>query len=146
MPDAPRYWSPAFIEAFVEAVNDDAAFQQTARNFSDTIILRCLGTPSGEDVSASYTFEKGQITNVDVWIEAAPSADLRSDPFDPKEAMARATAPYEIWKKLDQGEMNPMQALVSPDYKIEGPKLKILSNMGVFNGMGDVAARVDKTY
>jgi hypothetical protein len=30
MPDAPRYWTPEFVEAFVDALNTDSDFQQAA--------------------------------------------------------------------------------------------------------------------
>ena len=142
----PRYWTPAFIEKFVDALNSDVDFEKTAGSFTDTIILRCFDTPGAQDVEAAYTFEAGQVTDVDVWMDDAPCMEMRNEPFDKDEAMARASAPYSIWVKLDRGEMNVLQALTSPDYSIEGPKLKILANIGVFNGMNDVAAGVEKTY
>lgn len=142
----PRYWTPAFIEAFVEALNSDPEFAKTARSFNDTIVLRCFDTPDLQDLEAVYTFEDGQVVNVDVWMDDAPCTEMRNEPFDKDEALARATATYTVWTKLDRGEMNVLQALTSPDYSIEGPKLKILSNIGIFNGMNAVAAHVDKTY
>ena len=146
MADAPLYWSPEFIEAFVEAMNDDSSFQKAARHFSDTVVFRCLDHPSGQDIEAAYTFEGGEVTDVELWVEPAGDPDFRDDPFDKSTALARATAPYVLWVKLDKGEMTPLAALTSPDYDIEGPKLKIMANMAVLNGMGDVAARLDKTY
>lgn len=144
--DAPRYWTPAFVEAFVEALNADEEFQRAAGSFSDTIVLRCFDTPEDTDVSAAYTFENGTVTDVDLWIDDAPSDDLRGEPFDASEAMARASAPYALWTKLDRGEMNVMQALSSPDYSVEGSMLNIMANINVFRGLNAVAARVDKTY
>ncbi len=143
---APQYWTPEFVAAFVERLNDDAAFQKAAGSFANTIILRCLDHPTGQDIEAAYTFEDGEVTNVELWMEEAGDADFRGDPFDKSAALARATAPYAIWVQLDKGEMSPLGALTSPDYTIEGPKLKIMSNMGVLNGMGEVASRVEKTY
>ncbi len=143
---SPQYWTPEFVEAYVEALNDDKAFQKAAGSFSNTIVLRCLDHPSGEDVEATYTFENGEVTDVQLWIEDAGDPDFRDDPFDKSLALARATAPYRVWVQLDKGEMTPLAALTSPDYQIEGSKLKIMSNMGVLNGMGEVASRVDKTY
>jgi len=146
MSDVPRYWTPAFIEKFVEAINSDDDFQYTAGSFSKTIILRCFGTPDGEDVSATYAFDDGKIVDVDLWIDEAPSEEMRNDPFDKSEAMARATADYQTWVKVDTGEMGVMQAVTSPDYQIEGSMMRIMSNMGVFRGLNEVAAKVEKTY
>jgi putative sterol carrier protein len=146
MSDAPRYWTPAFIERFVEALNNDADFQRTAGSFSKTIELRCLDTPDGDDVTAAYTFDDGKVVDVDLWIDDAPSEQMRNTPLNRNEAMARATAPYDVWVKVDTGEMGVAQALTSPQYTIEGSMMKIMANIGVFQGLNTVAASVEKTY
>ena len=143
--DAPRYWTPAFVERFVEALNGDDEFQNTAGTFSKTVELRCLDTPDGEDVSATYTFEKGQVVDVDLWIDDAPSAQMRDEEVGDG-IMARATAPYEVWVRMDRGERGATEAIASPDYQIDGSMMQIMSNMGVFRGMMSVAAGVEKTY
>jgi putative sterol carrier protein len=144
--DLPRYWTPEFVEAFVESVNNDEEFQNTAGSFSETVELRCLDTPEGEDVSATYTFEDGQIVDVDLWIDDAPSDQMRDEEVDKSEVMVRATAPYDVWVKMDKGEMGSAEALASPDYQIEGAMMRIMSNMGVFRGLNKVAAHVEKEY
>jgi putative sterol carrier protein len=146
MADAPQYWSPAFVERFVDALNRDDDFQSTAGSFSNTIELRCLDTPDGDDVSAMYTFEDGQVVDVDLWIDEAPSEEMRNEPFDGSTAMARATAPYDVWVRLDKGELGVTAAITSPDYNIDGPMLKIMSNIGIFRGLNRVASDVEKTY
>jgi putative sterol carrier protein len=143
--DAPRYWTPAFVERFVEALNGDDEFQNTAGTFSKTVELRCLDTPDDEDVSATYTFEEGQVVDVDLWIDDAPSEQMRGEEVGDG-IMARATAPYDVWVKMDRGEMGATEAIASPDYQIDGSMMQIMSNMGVFRGMMSVAAGVEKTY
>jgi putative sterol carrier protein len=144
--DKPRYWTPEFVEAFVESINSDDEFQDKAASFSETVELRCFDTPEGEDVSATYTFEDGEIVDVDLWIDDAPSDQMRDEPVDKDEVMVRATAPYDVWVQMDKGEMGSAEALASPDYEIEGAMMSIMSNMGVFRGMNKVAAHVEKTY
>jgi putative sterol carrier protein len=144
--DAPRYWTPEFVERFVESVNSDEEFQDKAGSFSETVELRCLDTPDGDDVSATYMFEDGQIVDVDLWIDDAPSEQMREEPVDKNEVMVRATAPYDVWVRMDKGEMGSTEALASPDYQIEGAMMRIMSNMGVFRGLNKVAAHVEKTY
>lgn len=144
--DPPRYWTPEFVERFVDALNNDDEFQDTASSFSDTVELRCFDTPDGEDVSATYTFEAGTVVDVDLWIDDAPSEQMRDEPVNKDEVLARATAPYDVWVKMDKGEMGSTEALASPEYQIEGSMMRIMSNMGVFRGMNKVAANVEKTY
>lgn len=146
MSDAPRYWTPEFVERFVESLNSDEEFQDTAGTFSKTVELRCLDTPDGEDVSATYTFEDGKVVDVDLWIDDAPSDEMREESIDKNAVMARATADYDVWVRMDKGEMGAAEALASPDYQIEGSMMQIMSNMGVFRGMMSVAAGVEKTY
>ncbi len=146
MADVPQFWTPEFIEAFVEAMNEDPDFQKAAGSFSDTIVFRCLDHPNGEDIEAAYAFEDGAVTGVELWVEDAGDPDFRDDPFNKAAALARATAPYRVWVKLDKGEMTPLAALTSPDYTVEGPKLKIMASMGVLNAMGAVSKDVEKTY
>lgn len=146
MSDVPRYWTPAFVERFVDALNHDEEFQSTAGGFSNAIELRCFNTPDGEDVSATYTFDEGTVVDVDLWIDEAPSDEMREEPVDKEAVMARATAPYDVWVRMDKGKMGAAEALASPDYQIEGSMMQIMSNMGVFRGMNAVAADVEKTY
>jgi len=146
MSESPRYWSPEFVERFVDALNNDEEFQDTAGSFSETIELRCLDAPDGEDISATYHFEDGRVVDVDLWIDDAPSDEMREEPVDKDEVMARATAPYEVWVEMDKGDMGSTEALASPDYQIDGSMMQIMSNMGVFRGMNAVAADVKKTY
>ena len=146
MSDAPRYWTPEFVEAFVESINNDEEFQDKAGSFSETIELRCLDTPDAEDVSATYTFEEGRIVDVDLWIDEAPSEQMRAEAVDTDAIMARATAPYDVWVQMDKGEMGAAEAIASPDYQIDGSMMQVMSNMGVFRGMMSVAADVEKTY
>lgn len=143
---APRFWSPAFVERFVHRLNRDCDFQEAADSFSETLVLRCLNTSTGEDVSATYTFEKGSVVSVDLWIDEAPSEQMRSDPFDEDTTLARVTAPYHQWVKLDKGELGATEALASSEYHIEGPMMRIMVHLNIFRGLSEVASDIDKTY
>lgn len=133
------------MDILVEELNRDPGFQKAARKFRGTIALRCLGTPEGKDVEAIYEIDRGRVT-VRAEFDDAPSTAIRQRPFDKSRLFARTTATYELWVRLDKGEMNVVQAVAHPEYKVEGPKIKIMTNIGVFNAMGAVAARLPKAY
>ncbi len=139
------YWTQEFVDAHVENLLRDPSFQKASRSFKGTIVLQCLGAPNGKDVSSKYHINKGDMT-VDVSFEDSPSQAIRNEPFDSKRFFARTTAPYELWTKLDRGQINVIQAIASPDYRVEGPKLRIMANINLFRAMNDVAARMDKSY
>lgn len=149
MTEPPRYWTEAFIDALAAAFNTHEKFQRAARSFSETLILRCLDAPAGDggsdDCSASFTFAEGRCVRHAFRRERAPSA-MRREPFPKGEAMVRSTAPYALWVRLDRGEMSVPQALISPDYNVEGSKLKIMRHVGVLTTMNAVVASLAKTY
>ena len=145
MAELPLYWSAEQTDEYVEALNRSPEFQKAARKFDDAVVFRCLDHPSGKDVEVVYTIDRGAVT-ADRREEDAPSSALRQEPFDKSRAFARTTAPYAVWVKLDKGEMNVVQAIASPDYRVEGSKLKIATNIGVFNAMSAVASKLPKRY
>jgi len=107
--------------------------------------MRCTDTPDGKDMAASYRIDHGRV-QADLRVEDAPSRAIRDEPFDKRAALARTTAPYSVWTRLDRGEMNVLQLITSPQYKLEGSMLKIVANIGMFNAMNAAAARIPKAY
>jgi hypothetical protein len=130
---------------FVDALRADPDFVRACRKFDGVVILRCLDTPEGEDVEAVYHLANGTV-RVERLAEKAPSASFRAKPFDGARAFARTTAPYRAWTRLDRGEMNALQAIASPDYHVEGPKLRIMANIALFDAMAAVGARTPKRF
>lgn len=141
----PLYWSSEFTDKLVAALRIDPAFLAASRKLDDTIVLRCLETPEGLDVEATYRIVRGtvELTRRE---EKSPSRAIRDVPFDGSRLFARTTAPFSVWTKLDRGEMNVLQAIASPEYAVEGPKMRIMMNIGLFNAMGAVAAKIPKRY
>jgi len=145
MSEPERYWTQPFIDILEKELNRDPGFQKAARKFQGRVALRCLDTPEGKDVEGIYEIDRGRVT-IHAEFDDAPSSAIRNRPFDKSRLFARTTAPYDLWVRLDKGEMNVVQAIAHPQYKVEGPKIKIMTNIGVFNTMGDVASRLPKRY
>lgn len=145
MCDLPLFWSAAQTAEFVRALNEDPAFQKAARKFDSTVIFRCFDTPEGTDVEMVYRIENGKVTD-HRREESAPSPAIRDQPFVKGQAFSRTSASFDVWTKLDKGEMNVLQAIASPEYRIEGSKLSIMANIGVFNAMNAVMNRQPKRY
>ena len=76
----------------------------------------------------------------------APFHALRNRPFNSRTTFARTTAPFELWAKLDRGEMNVLQAIAKPEYKLEGNKFKVVAKIQLFNAMNAACARLPKRY
>ncbi|MEM1417092.1 MAG: hypothetical protein AAGH15_19500 [Myxococcota bacterium] len=146
MSDAlPVYWTESFTDVYVAALNGDAEFRKVARKTHENFELRCWDTPRGTDVIVRYRIDGGHVTSQ--WEEEpAPSSALRSRAYDKRTTLARTSAPYTVWKKLDTKEMGVIDAVLSPLYKFEGAKLKVLSNIRIFVRMGDIASDIEKAY
>jgi len=140
-----RYWTTEFTEIYVAALESHAGFQKATRNFDETIQLRCYDTPDGTDQRIDYEIRRGTIRHHTVE-EPAPSRAIRDLPFDKKRFLARTSAPYSIWTRLDRGEIGVIDCILSPEYKFEGQKLKVLRHIKVFTLMGDIAASLEKRY
>ena len=129
----------------VANLNGDAKLKKLGRGLSDSIQLRCSGTPDGLDVSASYRLHQGTI-ELTAWDEGPAGGPLLQGPIDRSKYRARTTAPYEIWVKMDKKEFTVMDAILSPKYKFEGAKLKVLRHVRVFVRISDVAQAMEKRY
>ncbi len=140
-----RLWSRILADELITRLNSDAKFKKLASKLDETIQLRCLDTPEGTDVAASYKVTHGNAELVE-WDERPSPAPFRSDALDKKKFLARTTAPYGVWVKLDTGEFGVIDAILSPHYKFEGAKLKILRNIRSFQRISEISQTIDKRY
>ena len=140
-----RLWSRILADELIRLINEDAKMMKYAAKLEETIQLRCFDTPEGTDVAARYGFANGKATLVE-WVEEPAPAAFRSDTFDKKNLLARTSAPYSIWVKLDKGEMGVIDAILSPQYKFEGKKLKVLKNLRVFTRVSELSSSIKKRY
>ena len=141
-----RYFSREGVEEGVQVINNDPEHLKLAVNLTGVVVLCALDDPDGKDVMVTYTFDKGACTD---WVYEsgdAPSA-LRARSFKPmKDGIARVTANYATFVKLDTGEMKPADTLDSPDYKIEGSMLMIMPLMQAMDSWNRTVRGIEKTY
>ena len=141
-----RMFTREAVEEGIKVCNEDAAHLERAKLLSGIVVLRAYDTPDGKDVAVTYTFEQGRCVDYDFQEADAPSV-LREDPFVPmKDGLARITASYATFVALDKGEMDPADALNSPDYKIEGNMMMLLPLMQAVNSWTEKVRELPKTY
>lgn len=141
-----RLFTRELIDESIEVCNNDPAHLERAKLLTGKVILRALDCPGGKDVSVTYTFNAGKCTTYDFVEEAAP-APLRDTPFKPMiDGLARITANYGTFVKLDKGEIEPAAALNSPDYKIEGNMVMLMPLMQAVNSWTEKVRAVPKEY
>lgn len=145
MSELHRYWTREFTEVYLKALNADPAFQKAASKMDETIVLRCLDDPDGLDKLVAYRIHHGRMDAVDEREAKAPSA-LRDEPFDASRHLARATATYAFWRRLDAKEIGVLHIITSPDFRFEGAKLRALKHIKAFTRMGDLLSELPKRY
>ena len=141
-----RLFTKALIDESIEACNGDAGHLERAKLLTGKVILRAFEAPGSKDISVSYTFDKGRCTGYELVEENAP-ASFRGAPFTPmKDGLARISANYETFVKLDKGEIEPAAALNSPDYKIEGNMLMLMPLMQAVTSWTEKVRAINKEY
>lgn len=141
-----RYFSRELTKHSIEVLNKDPQHLELAQLLTGVMVLRALDDPDGKDVMITYTFEEGRCVDWVFESEPAPST-LRDRPFVPmKDGIARVTANYSTFVKLDKEELEPADTLDSPDYKIEGHKLMFLPLMQSMDSWNRVVRRIPKEY
>ncbi|MEM6955201.1 MAG: hypothetical protein AAF411_07485 [Myxococcota bacterium] len=140
-----RLWTRELGDELIRRINEDSKMAKLTAKLDETIQLRCFDTPDGTDVAARYKISRGVATLAE-WVEEPAPSSFRNDKFDKRNLLARTTAPYHVWVKLDKGEMGVIDAILSPLYKFEGAKLKVLKNLRAFQRISELSQEVPKTY
>jgi len=142
-----RFWSKESVAQTIEVMNNDREHAELAKNLSGKMVIRVLDDPDGKDIYATFTFAKGKCTDWDYESASAPSSRLRERPFKPmKDGLARVTANYQTFVKLDTGQMEAADAINSPDYKIEGNMMMLMPMMQAVDSWNRKARSVPKEY
>jgi len=141
-----RLFTRELTQQGIDVCNADLEHLKRAELLDGGVILRALGTPDGTDVQIKYSFSKGRCTGFS-FDEAASPAPFRSAPFVVlKDGLARITADYQTWVKLDKGEIEPTDALESPDYKVDGNMMLLMPLMQAVNSWTAKIREMPKEY
>ena len=141
-----RMFTKELVEQSIEACNSDPAHLERAKLLTGKVIIAALDTPDNKDVYVTYTFSAGRCSDVNYESADAPSA-LRERTFKPiKDGLARITAGYQTFVKLDRGEMEPADAINSPDYKIEGNMVMLMPLMQAVDSWTQKVREIEKEY
>jgi hypothetical protein len=142
-----RYLSRDGIAESIEQINADRGHLERAKLLSGKFMLRVLDTPDAKDLLLTYNFDKGRCVDWSYEEAAAPSKNLRERRFRPMvDGLARVTATYATFVKLDKGEMEPADALSSPDYKLEGNTIMLMPLMQAVDSWNRKVRSIPKEY
>lgn len=142
-----RFWSKESVQETIDVMNQDQEHLKLAKNLSGKVVIRVLDDPDGNDIYAGFAFKNGKCVDWTYEAEPAPARKLRDRPFKPLvDGLARVTANYQTFVKLDKGEMETADTVDSPDYKIEGNMVMLMPMMQAVDSWNRKARSVPKEY
>jgi len=139
------YYSKAWLEAGKEALNNSEKHLKQGKKLNGIFDFRILDGPDGKDRRGTWEFENGKCLNVSYECQPAPWTELREMPLDSGH-VGRISCPFSLLAKLNKGEMSPMKAFTTPEYILEGQKMKFITMMTALNSWNEHVARIECNY
>ena len=140
-----KYYTQAWQDECARRIDADANFAEEAKKLNGTFVFRVYDGPDGKDRTMHWTFKQGKLVERTYEAQPAPWQALREQPLNPA-WMMRGTCPFPMMAALNKGEMTPMRALASPQYKLEGNKMVLMQLMKPMSAWNAICASVDCSY
>lgn len=126
---AVRFLSQEWIDALEAALNDDAAFRETAAG--TTVALQQVITASDGEVRYWTTLTDGVVA-FGIGDLDAPDATIRQS--------------YETAAGLARRETNPVMAFMTGKIKVDGDMGRLMAMQGILSKLADVMGTLDVAY
>ncbi|MBN1289580.1 MAG: hypothetical protein JXA49_08100 [Actinobacteria bacterium] len=139
------YYSKAWLEECADHLNNSERHLKKAKKLNGKFAFRVWDGPDGKDRYATWEFEDGKCIATTFGCRTAPWDELRDAPYDDN-WIVRFSCPYDMMAKLNKGEMSPLKALGSPEYKVEGKKTELFKKLQAVNSWNEHNAEVQCNY
>ena len=110
--------SDEWVKAAMEQVNDSADYAQAAANWEGDIAFIVTAVPGASKEVVLY---------MDLWHGKCRDAYEVSDPAAQQSAFT-ITAPLPVWRKVLDGDLDPIRGLVSRQLKLKGNMMKVMKS------------------
>jgi putative sterol carrier protein len=111
--------SDAWIKAMMEDLNASSAYLQAAKNWEGDFIF--VVGPGG-------TLETPVVLYMDLYHGKCRDAFVVQDPEAMQPAF-RLSGPVAVWKKVMTGKLDPMQAMMTGQLKLQGNMAVVMRNV-----------------
>jgi putative sterol carrier protein len=128
--------SDDWVKALMEVLNSDVDYANTARNWEGDIKL--LIEPEDSLVRPVTWY-------LDLWHGQCREASVLSDPNEKKAAFT-LTAPLSVFVRILQGKLDPMQAMMTRQLKVNGSMVYIMKNVPTVLKFVKTCAKVDTQF
>ncbi|TXT54390.1 MAG: hypothetical protein BAJATHORv1_70090 [Candidatus Thorarchaeota archaeon] len=127
--------SPEWIEKYVELLNSNPAYKEAAKTWEGDFIFQI--DPDGVIVKEPIRFY------LDLWHGDCREGRMATEDDD-AEFLYQGT--YENWKKLLNGEIDPIRGIMSRKFKLKGSMSKVMRATKAASELVATAARVPTKF
>lgn len=116
---AHRPFSPAWAEAFQQAIESDASYRAAAAKWTWPVALVLEATPEygyADGVAVELTLDRGRCHGAQI------------GPRDAVTAPFVLTAPYAVWKAVVRGELDPLVGVTRGKIAVQGSLATLMLN------------------
>jgi putative sterol carrier protein len=111
--------SDAWIKALQDVLNNDAEYAQVARNWEGDFMFL---------VEPDQSFAKPVCMYMDLWHGKCRDARELTGPTEKKAAFT-LSAPLPVFIRVVQGKLDPMQAMMTRQLKVNGSMVYMMKNV-----------------
>lgn len=128
--------SDTWAKALMEVLNSDADYAQTARNWEGDLTF--FVEPEG-------LLAKPILLYLDLWHGQCREARELGEPNEKKAAFT-LSAPLSVFVRILQGKLDPMQAMMTRQLKVNGSMVYMMKNVPTVLKFVKTCAKVDTEF
>jgi putative sterol carrier protein len=125
-----KFPSPEWMEQFLQELGKSPAYASAAKNWEGDLVLMIEG---------------GSGVYLDLWHGECRAAKYLTDPYS-RAAEFRISASLEKWRKILEGQLDPVQGLMTRQIRLEGNLVKLLKYIKAAQELVRCATRVETEY
>lgn len=132
----PTFLTPDWAVAFKEALNNNPAYAEAARNWEGDFYFTATGLAGKPQPVTMYA---------DLWHGKCRNAYIVDDENAHNPAF-KMTAPVGTWRKVIEKKMDPIQGLVTRQLKLQGDLVTIMRNVKAARELVNSLTRIDTQF
>lgn len=113
----PNFPSQEWMDEFVKVLKDNESYKEAAKDWEGDITFVC---------SKDSSFDKDVAMWFDLYHGDCREAKFFEDPEKAPKSAFKYKGPFGNWMRLIDGEVDPIQGVLTGKFKLEGPMMKIM--------------------
>ena len=128
--------SDEWVKALQTELNNSQAYKEAAKTWEGDITF--VVQPGGSLAEERYLY-------MDLWHGECRQANALNDP-SAVDSEFQISAPYPTWRRVLEGQLDPIRGLMSRQLKLSGPMAKIMKAPKAANELVNASALVDTEW